>query len=474
MKSKKQVGFISSSLGVADIDLGLRFALNHFRSLVNLSLLPSLLSILVVYVGFYYPLSTQQRYLLLLIEICSVVWLLSSATLFSINYLQTPRTELREILQYSFVAMPKVVISALFLSFISVTLALMVLFFVLLIFLFWAPIFCAFELAVKPTINEKYRNDDYEDIDDDEDVVFVKKNPPLLFAKKSIFDLGFARSVQFVNSNYLVTFELILLAWFFVVFPTGVMFAFGGSLSSFSLLLVKAVIGSISFAFISCVSSVVLLSSLSKEQLTELSIGLEDAKERFSRFSKGISFHKKILAWIFVILFGGFLTFKNFNQMIVANSMPNAATVSIDSIEATNKQLIFKLNLTDKEDNFRWLDSRKLFLSIKPIDSEEKKDQLSQPPKSEESSISNYFLEFEGEDAKDNKYLAPVRVMPYSQAGEALNENSYVPYYGTLKLVLYFDNPITDGLEKYNFQLFHEMFSLGSKKPILEGKLLNE
>ncbi len=468
MKAKKEIGFLTNLVPVAHIDLGIAFALKQIKDLFLLTIVPASLSLLAVYLSFYYPLKSQQRYLLLLLETCATVWLLVSVALYTIYSFQNSKIKLSELLQNSFVSMPKVIICTITLSFITVVLVFL---FIFLAFLFWAPMFCAFELAVKPSTNEKYKLED--DLDDDEDVIFAKKkNNTLLFAQKSIFDLGLSRSVQFVTANYIVTFELLLLSWFLLVVPAGLIFVLGGGLNSFPLLILKTLISYLIFSLISAISAVVLLFSLSKEALAEISVNPEVASDKFIALPVKIKFHRNFIKWLFLILLGVYFTKINFNQMVLSNNMPKSVSIATEGVEFKNNQLILKLHLEDKENNFRWFDPQKLRISLEKEATAPQKDQLSQEPSKTNENFWNSVIELGQED---DKYLRPARVMPYTESGEALDENNFAPYNAPVKLVLYFiDPPAIEDFKKYHFKLYHQLFSSANDQPILEGKLSNE
>ena len=475
-------------------DAGLAFVWNHRRRLLQGGFIAGLIEIALTYSQYFFRLTQQQVFLVLICGVGATAWMMTYAGLFCLNVFKKTETTPPRLALKALQSMPKVVLSYIVLVAIAMALFSFPPLLIFAIFGIWAPAFCVAELFALPLKEVEESPDDAFD----EDVMFRKVIRFRFFQGRPLWDLGFARSIAFVGQNFGLSLQFSLFAWAVAVIPAGVMLSLAGYYPSFSSLMLEILGANLLQVMLLGVGMVSFLLLLPQDARAELGLpNAEDLMAGISRTSvpEVLKIQNKKYPLLVVICLGMFSTMMTWTWVQHQHTMPTSVQVSLEGAQVTKDRMIITLQLADNEQLFRWLDTNSLRLEIKEP-SAEKVAAVPAVPAGEKSSLvptegaaepASPVTPTLGEavisqavksasdtpaspaDAtkpKEPKLIEPERVMPFGVDGTPLDEQNFTPYSRPLRLVLYFARPKeTSG----KFALYHSsMFGLGT--PILEGE----
>ncbi len=440
---------------LAPIDWGLTFAWSHKRLLLTLAALPIFIELVTAYMVFSTPLPQNQFFL---VKVCSEganAWLITVVAMACFERIKGMPIRTVDILRRAFRNLPKVFFSyVLFISLVSISLLLLpILFFVL--FFVWAPYFCVGEFYSR--VQDKKKDDEYEEPYDPE---YDEPRPVVQssFTNKSIWELGFTRSLQFSQKNLSATFQMNVLFWFGMFVPPAVVDLMSTGHTGFFILTVKIVLSSVVGIFIlaAAVSAFsLMLSSTAKEEIGITgypTLGQMGVTRKPFRIQDRYSLFGILVA---MSLIG---TFSVLNQLKNEQLMPETAQVEFEKFERTTNTGQVTIRITDTEDNFRWLVPSLIHLELGQ--EQAATTALSTSPSMEVSTVAGPSIggaehslnkssgNRESQVAAKKKdtvstpsLIAPTRYAVLGSDGVELPRERFAPYYEPLKVVLYYNLP---------------------------------
>jgi len=443
----------------------LGFALKHFGALFQLALIPALIKICIGYLEYYRPLTVRQGFLIALLYLGAKTWLLVTIMLLSIAVLQGAQYHLWTYARRALLTMPKVLISSVALSSLAIAFFLAPWMYLFALFLIWAPLFVAAEIPAK-----SFRKDDEEedfDLEDEEVRTEVRLRRRIMryFADKPIWDLGFARSIQLTTNrrNFITTVQLALLFLVALTFPLATVVAFAGYYHSFVWVIFESIFSSVCYALVMGIACGTFLRLLPKDAFAEIGIMADAVRGQPVR--KSFRLHGKLLPFFLIALVGGLATKATLDYVIVNNSRPPSLKSTLEKVEVTKQQFILTFLLEDKTNLFRWLNPQNFELEVlpdQPAPAEKVPQQADGAATPEPSATGT-------PERKKHNFLEPQRVLPFTAEGKPLPEDNFTPYDKPLRLVFYYENPLTEEQHSGKYVLYLQPL-MGEPEPFQEGR----
>jgi hypothetical protein len=463
---------------LAPFDWGLAFALRHIGILFQISLFPSLLKVFLRYVEYFQPVTARDVFLINVLDLGAKTWMLVAVMLLCIVSLQGERVNFWSLCRRALLNMPKVAMSAIFLLIIGVTFFLAPWMYIFVLFLLWAPIFCAGEITAR-----SYRSEEEEEDYDDEDLVRpedrFKPRYVRYFADKPIWDLGLTRSMHFAASrrNFVVTVQLAMLFLISMTLPLTIVVTVAGYYHSFDWVIVESFFSFFLFALSLAITGATFLKLLPHDAAEEIGISASPPREQIVR--RPLHLHGRIFPFFLLALLGG-LGIKATLDYIIANTIkPPTLISSLEQIQRTDQQLIFTLHLEDKQNLFRWLGPVSFQLEVTPDEPASDETAAKQAPAEKKAAEGDKDKDktdaaaAEKPKKKELKLIEPERSMPFTPEGAPLSEYSFVPYDKPLRLVLYFENPLKKDQRSGSYILYY-VPNIGEPQPFINGRFGDE
>ena len=461
---------------IAPFDYGLSFAMRHAGALLQISVLPALLKIFLRYVEYFRPLTPRDAFLIIVLDMGAKTWLLVTVMLLCIITLQGRRASVFQIGQRALISMPKVIMSCVFLMMIAAAFFLAPWMYIFILFLMWAPIFCATEITAKSFREEDA--DDEADFEDPGSVVAssLRQRPLRYFADRPIWDLGFARSIHFAanRANFIVTLQLALMFLVALTVPLAFVVSIAGYYHSFGWVVLESFLSFFTFAMVLGTAGAAFLRLLPKSAIEE--IGIVDEQWTAQVLDKPLRFHGRIFPFFLLALLGGIATKGTIDYIIVNNTKPPTLVSHLESVNFNPKQVVISLKLEDKKNLFRWLSPLSFQLELIPDLASVPEAAKAAPapvpsPAAAAAPAAPEKNDASKADAKPEKepvLLEPQRAMPYAPDGTALPEETFVPYDKPLRLVLYFENPLKPEQSKGRY-ILHYVPVIGESEAFISG-----
>ena len=386
----------------------------------------------VILAQFYYFTALQRQELFLLLVAHSILeaFSLSIVTMTIVSSVREKGIDLKVILIDGMRFLPKVlisyaaVVSVVFLAREAPPFMLMVVFFI------WAPLFCICEYysSNNAAQGEKQFEDDDSELEAESDLesesifdILAAKRAAwqeTFFSNKTLFELGFSRSLQFSMGNISVTMQFAVLLWCASVLPKAIVTLVGGTHAGFGAVLLDTLLSSYIDAFMFAVwagTFIALLPVTAREEIEVDTSLLADAEAK--PFGYNIRLQSRPQAFGFIVFLAACCTVFFVNRFQHSRNMPEFVKPKLHSAKFIGEQFMVALDMRDPVYNFRWLDTRSFEIEFEKAESADKK-----------------------EDAKPEQ-PSPLRVVPFDQDGKELPQEFFVPYYGDLRLVMYFKTP---------------------------------
>lgn len=404
-------------------DLGLSFAWTKKRQLFVLSLVPALVEIVSSYIHYQLPLQQQHLFLIVIFSVAADAWLLTTVLFDGVRELRGEEESLSQLAVSALKNLPKVVLSyigLIILLFFSVDRYPLL---ILMAFFVWAPAFCAGELCVPATEARRKTGDEYEE--DEEPVPSITEAyQPTYFVQKHFWQLGFLRSLHFAVKNIGVTCQVILLIWLANVLPVALVGSIVPAHVGFAPVVLRVLASSWGHAIAAAASALTFLLLLNREAKMELKLGLASEAIEQKYFPK-LRLQGNRLATALVLLGALASTYLVFEQTKRQTEMPANLTLSLQESRLDEGRLKVTLLLNDPDSAFRWLNPNSF--AVAPV-GVVVKDQLRQM--------------FEATEPAEQEQVSLVAtVVPRREDGSIIEEENFVPFYGQLNLMLYFDIP---------------------------------
>lgn len=357
---------------IAAIDWGLNCAFRHKKVLFLYSIIPALIEIAVAYISYVRTLSPQQAFLAFVLWALSNAWLVTAASMLAF---ELARDKQLQELKFAFTALknlPKILLSYLgLLGLLLISFHIQPLLLVL-VFMIWTPVFCIGEIYTwidKPPVDP----DDYDYQDDEEENFFTKKtvirdDELSLFANKSVFELGYARSLQLGFRNVLTTLQAGLIIWCGNVVPAAIIGFFLPASMGFLPEAFKIFISTFFQAFGVCVVSGAFLLLLTEKSQSE--IGISNSSKTWLNFNTKpvISLDKNIFASLVLAVVAIASTVLFFTQLKETRTIPKELKVEVLKSGVRGDQFSISLRMTDDKSLFRWLEPNSFRLKTGPKD----------------------------------------------------------------------------------------------------------
>lgn len=410
---------VGKAPAVRSLDIGLALARANLSWLLLLPLLPVTFDLLVHYLQYSYPLSLRLLFATSMMHIFSQSVLLLAIVISAHGILNNQRPKVWKVFKKSVIAVPKVFFSYLTLLTVGAFAALFFFpFLLLIVLLIWAPIFSALEQFA---IVKKEPAAELDIFDVEDFIALQKERSEHLFKYKSLFDLGFVRSLFFSRINLDLTFKLAILLWAAQIIPLGVLSViFGGSLE-FSTLALHAAISPFFQTLVGFIAVVALLLRLSPKVLIELELNNlrveEPQKSRLERRPQ---------VFIFCILISMASLWFVQKSIMDRTSMPEGLDTRLISAEAKEQQLFLKFSILDAKKQLRWFNESRLELELEKAEDawvvEESEEQ--EEKASKESVMTFQVVDFSVFDSEH----------------QPLDENAFSPAYQALEFELKFES----------------------------------
>lgn len=435
----------SQSSSVAALDRGIGFAISHKGLLLFLCLFSALVEISTAYFQYSQPLDQQEFFIVIILSLAAKAWLFSAVLIACVKYFRGEPLEVAELARKGLRYLPKIFLSyAALLSLILCSALVLPLVF-LVLFLVWAPAFCVGELFAPTSTPDDVEEDEVLDED-----YFAKSRMPKpqlsLFKNKSIFELGFARSLQFGAKHAVLTFQVSILIWFANVLPSAMIDLLSGSYYGFATTMAKIVLGSYGDVLATAVAGSAFIILLPREGKDEIGITNPEVLPTLPKRAR-----LQGRSWIFFILSlaAAACTYVVLSHELLTKEMPNGVLSEVRKTEKVGEQFVVELYLTDTNRSFRWLNPYNFTLTF---------------DKDVRGILST---DSEGTSENEEKYIAPTRVIPFDGQENELEIDQLSPSFKPLLLKLFYELP-AELPENGTYRLRYESY-LSEPRNIAEG-----
>lgn len=445
---------------------GVLFVRSRFLACIAIGVVASTVYSLGLYLQHYFPLSAQEQLLVIFLRIGSLAWLIMSSFLLAAEGLAGRPVSVLSVAARALAAMPKVVLS--FLCFLVAALfavnAPPIVVFVM--FLLWAPFFCAGEYY-SPPIPRREPDDDESTFDDDGPGASPRIRPGF-FRYRPLWDLGFARSVQFTSRNFLFTLQYALILWVTAVGPHALVVLFAGYYLGFEAHLVQTMLAGIAETIAAVIGAVGFISVLPQDAVNELKSDEKSAAPLAAATADGARADnrngiRENLPFLFLVLIGIGATHYFWSWIQHEVSIPPGVHIEAEKAELLDGRLLLVVRLEDPEFRLRWFMPESFRLDLRPADPPAKPA----PAKPAETTVAETSPTPQGTPAEP-ELPSPARAMPYALDGSELSEENFTPYAEPLRLKLYFEVGEAAGTRGTYSLLYVTPF--GKKETVLNGE----
>jgi len=435
------------------LDWGLSFARSHKKLLLSFALIPAIIEIFIAYTYFSSPLSQQGMFLTFVLSTGVNAWFLAVIVMSCFSFARGNELSFKKISLKALQGLPKVFFS--YVSLISlVVLCAVIRPLILVIILFiWAPIFCVAEQSLfEDEDNDKKETKEPEDIYTAKRVVVTEDESSSLLKNKSIFELGFARSVQLSTKNLFTTIQVGLLLWCANIVPSALLqLVVPSSVGFFSDALKIAVSAWVDVFSVSAAAGA-FLYILTPQAKTELGIGDVSEIDPENVNSKRFRFHENMKASICLAVIALGSTALFVYQLRNARSVPTDLISELRSASVKENVVELELTLNDTSQRFRWFEPSNLRIAFV------EKQGVGIPLGYSDAQDSGQPAVAVPEDS----LVVPKNFFVKKSDGTILPQSNFTPIDGPLEMRLLFKVPekgIKAGLgEKGQFVLYYSTF----------------
>ena len=432
-----------------------------------LSILPMGAILFIVYLvgewfDFYTILTPQKRFLIEAVILIADSFFINAIAVFFVPLLMfgdQHKVAPFKALAKSFSFLPKVIISyfvlMLFAQFaFEVSQSSPIPALIVLVFFIWAPYFVALEQFADQTPAEEDDDEDSNFLDPFDEQGFTER-PKTLFSKKSVWQLGFIRSLEFTSKNASLAISIVFILWLVKVIPELLIGLTLDVNSSFSAVVLQVLTTCLGALFMNMYIVSAIFRALEPAQRSELYEPLsEDLKKKQPEIIISSPNGIRVAVLCLLVIFTTAIWSE---QKIQLRSFPEGLSFTVNEFSKKDREVVFKLEIIDLKGKFRWFEpSRFRFLVIDP------KDKLKEKTAVEGNAAEKGKAVVEGASAAATpvpvpsfagafapilkllaeKLVTPSRVVVYDQGGKVIPERQYSPRDEKLKIVLAF--PIRD------------------------------
>lgn len=453
----------SPAPSLAPVDWGIAFALSHKRLLLSLAVLPIAVKLFAEYLRYSLALPQQQVFLLMVIVAAANAWLIAMVMMACIERAHGAKLRAGSITRSALRNLPKVLLSYVLLFSLLAGSLLLLPVLLLVLFFIWAPFYCVGEFYSTPS--RKKEPDEYDLYEDEKDE--PQRLEQKHFTDKSIWELGFSRSLQFTGGNLGVTFQIILLIWFANIIPMAAVDLVSPPHGGFLPLMLKNILCSFSSALVLGAAAAAFLVLQPPEAREEVGAA------RYLRLAAmGVHGRTFRLQGRFVLL-GLLIAASVLGSLVAADrlrqsiSAPESLLVEVQSARRENTAMRVTIRMNDRVDRFRWLDPQAVYLTFG-----DRSSFAFEADAPEVGSITEQqnAAKTQAESKKAGGHVAPLKPSRYVVIGEdgrELPPRNFSPYYRPLKLVLFYDLP--EQLPKEGTFSLQYINLLGERTKLVQG-----
>ncbi|HMO16934.1 MAG TPA: hypothetical protein PKA63_00985 [Oligoflexia bacterium] len=322
---------------------------------VPLGLPVLILYMLVEWVRFYYPLQSQQKFILDFFVLLGDAFLLHVLCIDFLSRKLQPSTAVGlKLFAHTFSALqtlPKVLLSYLGVMFLVQSVlgifqmspipVLMV-----LIFFLWAPYLCSFENFARELSSKEIEEEDAAfDPFDEDSFSEIKKR---LFTRKSWWHFGFLRSIEFTSKKGSLALSVVFLVWLARVIPDIIVGIVGDTYSSFFAVIVQVVITFFASLIVHLSIIRAILYSLQPEEREELR-SEKNSLDNFEPFLNPLGIRVVSLS-ILVILITLLWSERRFQQ----GGFPDYVEKELVLAKPQGEDLLVEIRVKDIKSKLRW------------------------------------------------------------------------------------------------------------------------
>lgn len=403
---------MTSSASLTAFDRGFAFASKHLPMLVFFGLVPAIVEIVSAYFIFENPVTSKQVYTMLIAGVSMKAWAIGAVAMFVLEHAAGRYPSVVSTSFRAFQYLPKVMLSY---GLVVASLAILWPLLPLLVFLLWAPLYCAIE-----TYATRIEEDEDEYIDEEEleaDILSGAKKFPM-FANKGLLELGMARSISFGGRNIRVTLLVAVLLWFVNVSPPALVSVIWKDSPLFYPQMVQIILASLADTFVIALAVTVLILRTPGEFRSELEpFSGSDAVRVLSstRAATTLGANSYFMALLVFASVGSSWIF--YNNLQTTRGWPESAKLEVKTIKVAESAILSTILLSDPERKFRWFNPSGFFIEFGEKSSQNKQGDLQTKP---------YVLK---------------RYKVFDESGTELNADSFSPHTGQLRLEVEFDKP---------------------------------
>lgn len=416
---------------IRPLDWGFRLALRNIPAIIILAIISAAIKISLVIIDDVYHFSDRESLLLAMLSLGIAAWSLLSGFLLLASQLKHSEQSLKTCAIKALGSLPKILLSCVAIGVISGGLIQFIWPSFLLVFLIWAPLFCAAELLVK---EEKPKPKKLIEDEQDLDLELEEHAPPSFFKRMPVWNLGLSRSIALMSNRraFVLGLQIILFSMALIFSGPALIMLFLGDPYSFKFNCLEAISSCLSLSFANFVYCGTFFYLLPKEARKEIELNL-DTEEKAPRL--------RIQGKPFALLLAIILTFASLkiskDWFVKMESMPLDASVKLSQTELNPQQIIIRVELRDETNRLSWLKSDSFKL--------ETFEGTSPPEKIEtETLLPTVYRSFHDSNDKE------------------LSEEEAIPSKTPITLSLHFENRLREKQDKSGFALVYSPSKLVS------------
>lgn len=223
-------------------------------------------------------------------------------------------------------------------------------FLVLLIFFLWAPYICSYEYFAKEVSEKEIEEESAYDPFDEYGNVDIPKR---FFTRKSWWNLGYLRSLEFTSNHGSLALSVVFLVWLFRIVPELISGLMGDTYSSFIAVGVQVVFTWFGTLLVHLAIVKALFYSLQPEQRDELkSEEPLTNSDLVDPFQNPLGIRLSILSIILI-----FVTVLWSEKRFQTGAFPDSVERKLLEARFKETELIVEFELDDAERGYRWFDS---------------------------------------------------------------------------------------------------------------------